>query len=241
MNNVKELRRQVIDLRQVVPYIISAVPAHINMVIERREIITVSIGNNGMSGLGIIFNNTEDHWITRIEVGVDHIIQRLAADSAIFFPAAHGIAVHESTQQRTPCVSQVGTRCLILIFRLRRHARIIAKRPDGLSLLRRRTAVGFKLHQRPLIRPALAVTAARICIFRNIIDLNLKPLTAYTRPAAGIFMIPHNLRHGRRGTPAGVVIGSIIVEAILAARGRLAPFTFYERLDSNIRNRIDPQ
>ena len=44
------------------------------MMIECREIITISVGYDGMSRIGLLALYAEDYRIAGIEIGVDHII-----------------------------------------------------------------------------------------------------------------------------------------------------------------------
>ncbi|MBA7653814.1 hypothetical protein ES703_61675 [subsurface metagenome] len=62
-----------VDIREVIPRIVATAPAHIEVVIQSRGVVAVSIANKDMSA--VLSPNTESNGTAGIQIRVDHPVQ----------------------------------------------------------------------------------------------------------------------------------------------------------------------
>ncbi len=167
-----------------------------------------------------------------VEIGVDHVFEGGA--EAAGGASLDGVRVAEDLDQLAPAEG-VGSGAGGGIHHVDRDAGVVANGADGLALGLGEGGGGHEGHLVPSVGPALAVAAQKGALFRLAVYVNRE--RARPHRLAGVLEVAHQLRHRRRHTPAGVVVGGVVVVAGASGNGGLGPAGFDQRRDSHVGDR----
>ena len=218
-----------LKIRWSVPGIVTPLPSHVEMDVERVVRISVAVGDNCMAGGVTIraFRNTHDHGPLGVKVGEDVRLEQSEIEACAFV-FVNRVGISEHVREANGQVSGERATALGLVVHAHRHANVVRKLAgtDGVSLGIRRV-LWIKWHVAPVVDAALH---RQIGI--DAVDRASEGLRRHRRRRP--LEVAHRLRTGSRHATT-ISAGRVVVVVLVAFRGRLSPLRLHERIHAEVR------
>ena len=165
-----------VEVREVVPGVVVAGPAEVQVVIERGGIVSVPVGDDLVAGPSVAIDGKQARR-ARVEARVEHPDHPLP-----YCPhrLRRQLVYRENAPSRAGAI-WVGSVAGAIrgVLHIDRYACVITERADGLAL---RGGYAVRRHERhvgPIVRPAVSVAAEQVGCLRNSVDPDRKSGCAY--------------------------------------------------------------
>ncbi len=191
--NQPEIAPARVDLRKLVPGIVRAVPAQVDMVVQRPQVVPVAVADHIVPRR----HDAQGERQARIQIRPHRKHDVLKATGGV---VGTGVAKHIAENVRVEIRPGAARR----IIHVGRHADIVHQRADRLALDLRDRGIGVQHHRCPIVRPAQPISTAQGSRLGRSIDPDRKRGRTHAR--LGPLVETHDLRPRSGTTPGGIVL-----------------------------------